>query len=150
MRRFPLRTLVPVALAVATVPLVPGCGDDEPAGPTTIVGSWAAASLTAPSQPQWGDAIQDDGLSVSIAFSANGTYSFTVANDDPADPWICPNQASCSWTGAYSTSGNTMVFDQGTVDEASATYSLSGNNLTITFAATAQIVNPYRIVLQPS
>ncbi|MDH3496722.1 MAG: lipocalin family protein [Gemmatimonadota bacterium] len=148
MRMRSLCRLTAGALAVAVLPLTLGCGDDAGPNGTTIVASWVATSLTAPSQPGWGDAISDDGVSVNLTFTATGTYTFSVANDDPADPWICPNQATCSWNGTYATSGNTLTFDQGTADEMSATFSLSGNNLTVTFSASAQIVDPYRYVFQ--
>lgn len=138
---------------ILTFALYLGCGDDDDGnGPNgnTIVGSWTATSLTAPTQPVWGDGVVDDGLSVRITFNANSSYSWTVANDDPADPWICfdPPAASCNWTGTYSTSGNNIVFDQGTADEISGTYSISGNQMTMTFPVTAQIPDPYRYVLQ--
>ena len=137
-----------VALAAAlTLPLFVGCGDDEE--PTngngdTIVGIWAATSLTVVGQPQWGDGVQDDGLVITISFNSSGGYSISVGNEDPADPWICDDTASCTYTGSYTTSGNTLVFDEGTTDEESATYSLSGNTLTITF----QVASPYQFVLQ--
>lgn len=142
----------PVALAaVLALPLAVGCGGDN--GPTgtnsnTIVGTWVATSLTAPTQPQWGDAITDDGLSIRFTFSSSGGYSLTVGGDYPADPWICNNTASCTITGSYSTSGNTVLFDEGTQDEHPATYSISGSTLTLTFAAIPGIPDPYRYVFR--
>jgi hypothetical protein len=139
-----------VALAgVLTALLGVACGDDPTgATPTTIVGSWVATSLTAPSQPQWGDGVADDGLSIGMTFDQSGSYTFTVSDDDPADPWLCPGAASCSYSGTYSTSGSTVVFDGGTAEEASATYALSGATLTITYAATATITAPFRLVFR--
>jgi predicted ribosomally synthesized peptide with nif11-like leader len=139
-----------VALAVVlTASLGLACGDD-PTGPTptTIVGSWVATSLTAPSQPQWGDGVADDGLSIGMTFGQGGSYTLDVSDDDPADPWLCPGAASCSYSGSYTTSGNTVVFDGGTADEASATYTLSGGRLTIVYTATATNTDPLRLVFR--
>ena len=136
------------ALAVAlTLPVFVGCGDDEE--PTngnggTIVGNWVATSLTVVGEPLWGDGVQDDGLTIRFSFTDNGQYTITVSDDYPDDPWICDATASCTFTGTYSTSGNTVTFDEGTTDEETATYSLSGNTLTITF----QVASPYRFVFQ--
>lgn len=142
------------ALAVALMALAyAACGDDSSGTgptPTTVVGSWVATSLTAPSQPQWGDAVSDDGLSVSLTLTAAGGYTLSASGDDPADPWVCPGAASCSFSGTYSTSGNTMVFDEGTASESSATYTLSSGTLTITYGTNAVITDPYRIVLKPA
>lgn len=145
-----------VLAVILALPLLAGCGDDD--GPTgtngntnTIIGSWIATSLTAPSQPQWGDAIKDDGMSVTVSFTQGGAYSITASGDDPADPWVCldPNAASCSYSGNYSSKGNnSLVFDEGTPSELSATYSFSSNSLTVTFAAADWLPNPYRYVLQ--
>lgn len=115
---------------------------------TTIVGSWVATSLTAPSEPQWGDGVADDGLSVRMTFDDSGGYTFNVSDDDPADAWMCPGTATCSYSGTYSTSGTTLVLDEETADETSATYTLSGNTLTLAFAATATDPNPYTYVLR--
>ena len=153
MRPIQLSRLVAPTLAVAAMQLTTGCGSDDPTDPNdnngnTIVASWTATSLTAPSQPQWGDGVVDDGLSVIITFNANGTHSWSVSTDFPADTWICHNTASCSWTGTYSVTGNTILWDEGTADEASATYSISGSTLTMTFAASAQVNDPYRYVMR--
>lgn len=152
MKALRVSRLVALTLAVGVVLLISGCGDDEPTGGNgdTLFGSWIATSLTAPSQPGWGDGVVDDGLSISMTFNDTGSYSGSASNDDPADPWICENTASCAWSGSYSTSGNTVVFDEGTPDELSATYSISGNTLTLTFSATAGNTDPYRYVLRRS
>jgi hypothetical protein len=131
------------------------CGDNSSGPntkvtPTTVVGSWAATSLTAPTQPQWGDAVQDDGLSVHLTLTSGGGYTFTVSNDFPADPWICSGTASCSFSGTYTTTGNTITFDEGTADEVSATYAFSPGTVTITYAGSAQVPDPYTMVLQPA
>jgi hypothetical protein len=148
--------LLTLTLAVAFTPLAAGCGGEEPTGAkqatdtgqNTIVGSWTATSLTAPSQPGWGDAVVDDGLLVRLTFDESSRYWFSVSNDDPADPWLCDNAASCAWRGTYSTSGDTVVFDEGAGDERSADYSMSGDTLTLTFEATATLTDPYKYVLR--
>jgi hypothetical protein len=134
---------------VLTAILGAACGDDPiPPTPTTIVGSWVATNLTCPNQPQWGDGVADDGLSVRMTFDDSGSYTFTISDDDPSDPWMCSGTASCSYSGTYRTSGTTVVFDEGTADEASVTYTLSGSTLTLAFAATATNADPYRFVLR--
>jgi len=139
-----------MALAVVlTTSLLVACGSNNGPEPTvtTIVGSWNATSLIAPTRPDWGDAITDDGLKVGLTFNDSGGYTMSVTNDYVPDPWICTGTASCSFSGAYSLSGSTIMFDEGTADENAAAYSLSGSTLTITFAATTQITDPYKIVL---
>ncbi|MEJ2218654.1 MAG: hypothetical protein P8099_18865 [Gemmatimonadota bacterium] len=149
--RMPLGSkLVTMAVVLTTAQLL-GCKDNTgPDNPDTIVGSWTATSLTAPSRPDWGDAITGDGLSLGMTFNASGGYGLSAANDDPADPWICWNTASCSYSGTYSTSGNTMLFDEGTADEATATYSLSGGTLTITYQSAAGVTDPYKVTFTKS
>ncbi len=143
------RTLLVLAASFAAAALVAACGDDSTdTTEVTIVGSWTATSLTAPSQPQWGNAVTDDGLVVHWTFSAAGSYSFSVANDWPDDPWICTGTASCSWSGTYSISGNEILFDEGTADEVTVTHTLAGDQLTIVFPAGDGIADPYRYVLQ--
>lgn len=152
MRAHHLGSAAGLATLLTVAPFLAACGGDDD-GPTTlteetIVGTWNVTSLTAPSQPSWGDAVSDDGLTVTVVFAAGGTYTFTVANDWPADPWICSGTASCGWSGTYSLSGNTLLFDEGTSDEVAVTYSLSGDNLTFTFPAGDGITDPYRYVLR--
>lgn len=139
------------ALAVALAAFVfAACGDSATGPtPTTVVGSWVATSLTAPTQPAWGDAVKDDGVSVNLTLTSSGTYTLSASGDDPTDPWVCTNTASCSYDGAYTTSGNTITWDQGTTSEATATYAFSPGTMTINYAANAVITDPYTIVLQP-
>lgn len=148
MRAWPGSKLMALAVVLATAQLL-GCGKDNGTEPkvTTIVGSWNATSLFAPTRPDWGDAITDDGLTVGLTFNNSGGYTMSVTDDYVPDPWICSGTASCSYSGAYSVSGSTIMFDEGTADENAATYSLSGSTLTITFSATAAIADPYKVVL---
>ena len=144
------------ALVVGLIALVyPACGDNPnnvttKDTPTTVVGNWVATSLIAPSQPQWGDAIKDDNLVLHLTLTSGGGYTLSVSNDFPADPWICSGSATCTLSGTYTTSGNTITFDAGTANETSATYAFSPGAVTITYAANAQVANPYKMVLQPA
>lgn len=148
----PATRLAALAVVLATAAMLAACGGDDSTDPAedTIVGTWNVTSLTAPSMPAWGDAISDDGLVVTFSFSASGGYTLTVANDWPADPWICSGTASCSISGSYSLSGNTLVFDQGTADEVTVSHTLAGNSLTIQFPAGNGITHPYRYVMRRS
>lgn len=138
------------ALAVALVAFVfTACGDSATGPtPTTVVGNWAVTSLTAPTQPSWGDAVKDDGMSINLTLTSGGSYTLTASGDDPTDPWVCSATASCSYSGTYATSGNTITWDQGTASEASATYTFSPGGMTITYAASALLTDPYKLVLQ--
>ena len=78
-------------------------------------------------------------------FNASGNYFIAVSNDWPSDPWICDGTSSCAWQGIYSISGNTLVFDPATSDETSASYTLSGDRVTITFT---DMTDPYRMVFE--
>lgn len=150
--RMPLGSkLVAMAVVLTTVQLL-GCGKDnpDPVTPETIVGNWTATSLIAPSRPDWGDAISGDGLSVGMTFNSSGGYSLSAANDDPADPWICWNTASCSYSGTYDIAGSTITFDIGTADEATATYSLSSGTLVITYQSAAGVTYPYKVTFTKS
>ncbi len=139
------------ALAVALGAFVyAACGDSSTSPtPTTVVGNWVATSLTAPTQPSWGDAVKDDGVSLNLALTSGGSYTLSASGDDPTDPWVCTTTASCSYSGTYTTSGNTITWDQGTTSEATATYSFSAGAMTITYAANAVITDPYKMVLKP-
>jgi hypothetical protein len=61
---------------------------------------------------------------------------------------MCPGTASCSYSGSYTTAGSTLTLDAGAADESSATYSFSGNRLTLAFQATAANPTPYTFVLR--
>ena len=141
----PARWAVLLALALAAA-----CGGDEPTEitPDTIIGRWVVTSLTAPTQPQWGDAVQDDGLAIGFHFRDDGLYDFNVANDWPADPWICPGTVSCGWSGSYSVSGNELLLDEGTSSEVTATLKLNGDDLTLTYPAGDGFNDPYRYVMR--
>lgn len=144
---------VPLVLLFVSAATLAACGSDDPTDPVddteaTLVGTWSVMSLTAPTMPSWGDAISDDGLIVTFTFTAAGGYTLAVANDWPADPWICSGTASCTITGSYTMSGSALVLDQGTADEVSVTHTLAGDDLTMQFPAGPGITHPYRYVMR--
>ena len=120
--------LVLCAVLAATM----ACGDDPTGNGNALVGTWNVTSLTFPGEPGLGDPVVDDGLVFRITFNANGTYAMAVSNDDPSDPWICEGTTSCTEGGDYSVSGSSITFDEGTSDEATGTFSISGDTLTMT------------------
>ena len=137
-----------LALTVAlTLPLFAGCGgNDEPTNgngngaDNPLLGTWIATSITIVGDPQAGDAVVDDGLQFSINFSNDGEYAILVNNDNPADPWVCEDTAFCEYWGTYRISGNTLILDEGSTDEATGTFSVSGDTLTVTIDGVFRIV----------
>jgi len=137
-----------LALSVAlTLPLFVGCGGDDEThdpvpggGENPLLGTWFATSITIVGQPAAGDAVVDDGLQFSINFNAIGEYAVLVNNDDPADPWACEDTAFCEWWGLYTISGNSLTLDEGTADEVTATFDVSGDTLTATFDGNFRMV----------
>ena len=145
MNRHRLGRLYVLSLALVTLPLLVGCGDDDEVtngngDGNPLVGTWVATSFTIVGQPAEGDAVVDDGLQFSINFNSSGEYAILINNDDPADPWVCDGTAFCEYFGTYRVSGNTFILDEGTTDEATATFSISGNTLTATIDGTFRIV----------
>jgi hypothetical protein len=143
-----------VALSVALValPLV-GCGDDETTngngnGDPALLGTWIATSITIVGQPGAGDLVVDDELNFSINFNSLGEYAILVTNDDPADPWICENTATCEFDGTYRVSGSTLILDESTSDETTAVFSISDNIMTATLDATATLGVSFAIVFE--
>jgi hypothetical protein len=120
-----------MTVAFASLPLLVGCGDDEPTGngngdPSALIGSWTALVF----EFQGVDFIGEFGLSLTFTFNDSGGYSITVDGDE--DQLLCEFGTSCTITGSYTATGSTVTFDSGTSDEATFNYTISGDTLTVT------------------
>lgn len=120
------------------VAVAAGCGGDgEPALTSApaghpILGTWVATSVTVVGAPAQGDAVTDLGLNFSFHFSQEGEYSYLATNDDPNDSWICEGTAFCEDWGTYRIDGSSIILDEGTPDEITYSFTISGNTLTMT------------------
>ncbi len=146
MRALHVRRLLALTV-VLTLPLFVSCGDDETphnpvpgGGENLLLGTWWALSVTIVGQPAAGDAVVDDGLEFSINFNDIGEYAVLVNNDDPADPWMCEDTATCEWWGLYTIRDNTVTFDEGTTDEMAATFAVANDTLTATIDGRFRLV----------
>jgi hypothetical protein len=118
--------------------LLVGCGDDEAphnpvpgGGENPLLGTWWALSITVVGDPGAGDAVVDEGLEFSINFNNFGEYAILVNNDDPVDPWVCEDTATCDWWGYYTIRGTSLIFDEGTEDETTTTFQVASDTLTV-------------------
>jgi hypothetical protein len=116
-----LRRSVLIVFA-ALVPVVIAC-DSATEPPPGLVGTWNATSLVV-----GGVDLMDDGMTLRFTFSANGEYSYTVANDflDFCDPG--PN---CSDSGDFTATSSQITFDPGEDFEETFSYTVTGSTLSI-------------------
>lgn len=122
------------ATAIASVLLTLGlaaCGDDTtgPNGPDAILGTWNVTSF--------GDGTTDliaDGMTLVVALDDDGTYTFTVTNDQ-AD--ICGGNPGddCTTTGSFTYTVSTVTInDDDPQDATTFTYGMGvGNNNVMTW-----------------
>jgi hypothetical protein len=117
-----------VIVALASLPLLAACGDDEPTGGNgnALLGSWTVTSFMIEGI---GDVIAGSDLQLIFTFTAS-TYTIVVANDDSG--FFCDTGTTCTLPGDYTTTGNTITFDPGTSDEEDFTYFVTGDTLRMT------------------
>lgn len=70
------------------------------------------------------------GVSFTITFSSNGTWSSTVSGD--TNGFFCDTGTACTDGGTYTSTASTLTLDPGTIDETALNYTLSGNTVTLT------------------
>ncbi|MGD8869647.1 MAG: lipocalin family protein [Gemmatimonadales bacterium] len=117
-----------LVLALIALPLLAGCGDDG--GPATsdtsaLVGTWEATSFTIAGL---GDILDGTNVAITLVFTQD-TYSLQVSGDDLGT--LCGTETTCTESGSYTRSGNTLTFDPGTQNEIDFALSLSGDTLTM-------------------
>lgn len=118
-----------VAAAVLALALpITACSDDgtssKPGNP--LVATWNVTSFQNTST---GEEYVAQGLTLSITFRKDGTYSLVFAND-VID--ACDGAASCTIQGTYTTSGTTLsLTDSSTPPETTQlTYQITGSTMT--------------------
>jgi hypothetical protein len=115
-------------LALVTLPLVIGCGDDGTGtNGSGLVGSWRATSILIDDV----EVLAGTSLSATVTLRADGTYSMSVSGD--TDHLFCDATTSCSENGTYTHTSTTFTICDPGCDEAGF-YTISGNTLTYQLA----------------
>jgi len=116
-----------ISTAVLTLTLglaFAGCSDETgPEVNPAVVGTWNATSFLVPGA---GDLITQ-GMTMAFAFAGNGTYTFTITNDQGG---LCDGAADCSDSGSYTASDTQIVLDPEDDPQVLA-YSISGATVTV-------------------
>ena len=124
MRLLRRRTIPTAVLTLALGFAIAGCSDETgPEVNPAVVGTWNATSFLVPGT---GDLITQ-GMTMAFAFASNGTYTFTVTNDQGG---LCDGAADCSDSGSYTASDTQIVLDPED-DPQVLTYSIAGATVTI-------------------
>ena len=119
------RTFPTAVLTLALGLAIAGCSSDE-TGPginPAVVGTWNATSFVV----QGGSDLIGQGMTMSFAFASDGTYVFTVANDQGG---LCDVGVSCTETGSYTATDTQIVLDPDD-DPQTLNYTISGTTVTV-------------------
>lgn len=120
-----LVVLARLSAAVALAPIVLACSDDNGTEPTNaLIGTWRATSFTAQ-----GNNFIAAGMALSVALTANGTYTITITNDQIG---ACEPGPNCTQNGNYTSTSTTVTLDPGSVDVITFTYTIQGTTMTWT------------------
>ncbi len=94
-------------VALVTLPLVVGCGDDDATGTngSGLFGSWRATSITIDDV----EVLAGTSLSVTTTLRADGTYSQSVSGD--TDHLLCEGTTTCTQTARLSSQGQNSCRD---------------------------------------
>jgi hypothetical protein len=113
-------------VTLAIVPLTFTCAGEEGLGPEAdpLIGNWDATTFVVD-----GSDLIADGAAIFFSFFDDGGYFFSVNNETSG--LLCEGVASCTDEGDFDVVGGTIVFDPGTVDEVSLSFTISGNTLTV-------------------
>ena len=120
------RTLFSARLGATLIAaaLVGGC-DDDPSGPSSsLTGTWNATSFVVQGQD-----LIILGMDLALTLTASDTYTLTVANDLTG---VCGTNASCTETGAFTSTATSITLNPGTLDEVTFNYVVQGQTLTFT------------------
>lgn len=94
-------------------------------GSDALLGTWVSTSLMA-----GGMELSDNGLTLTITFESDGTYTTSFTSD--LDMIFCEGATSCTDGGPYTRTGTQITLDAGTTDESVVGYSISGDTMTVT------------------
>jgi hypothetical protein len=114
-------------VALVTLSLVVGCGDDDGTGTngSELFGTWSVTSILIDDV----EVLAGTSFSFIMTLRSNGTYSFTFSGD--TDHLVCEGTTSCSESGTYIYTSNTFTFcDPGCDAQDAADYTISGDTLT--------------------
>jgi hypothetical protein len=114
-------------VALVTLPLVVGCGDDDGTGTNgnELFGTWSVTSMLIDDV----EVFAGTGASATLTLRSNGTYSSSVSGD--TDHLFCEGTTSCSEDGTYIHTSSTFLFcDPGCDPQDTADYTVSGDTLT--------------------
>lgn len=125
MRAHRTNRLITITIALSSLLLTAGCGDDDPTGTGSsnpLVGTWNATSFVV-----GGFDLIDAGATFSLTLAAGGTESSTITGD--TSMFFCETTVDCTDSGTWTSTSTTLTFDPGTVDEFTVTYTISGSTL---------------------
>lgn len=130
MRTDRVRSIAALSGVLFVLGLATACSSssDSSTNPTVdpLIGTWHVTSYTAPIV---GDVIQQ-GMTVTVTIAEDNSYSLAITGDQVG---ACTAPAtSCSQSGTWSTSGNTITLTQSSTDVTSFTYAISGSTMTWT------------------
>lgn len=130
MRTHPVRSIATLSGVLLLLGLATACSSssDSSTNPQVdpLIGTWHVTSYSAVGV---GDVIQQ-GMTVTATFSANNSYSLAITGDKVG---ACTLPAtSCTQSGTWSTSGNTISLTVDPTDVTTFTYSISGTTMTWT------------------
>lgn len=104
------------------------CSDSEDGvngpAPAPLLGTWVSTSLMAD-----GVELTGGGLTLTVTFSDDGTFSTSTVND--AAGVFCETETSCTDGGTLTFRSTQFTFDPGLPDEATLNYTISGTVLTV-------------------
>ena len=106
--------------------LMTACSDATGVEPDDLVGTWTATAMvfTSTADPTLSVDIMDQGATMSLTLSADGTYSWA---------FVFPGEPEENETGTYTVSGTTMtIADSGPGSPETFTISRDGDNMTLT------------------
>lgn len=109
--------------------LVLACGGDSSTGPAideAFIGTWDATSFVVAGTEL---ITPESSFFVSLGLYSDGSYELIVTGHQSG--LFCEGPASCNIDGDYTFTGDALTFDPGTEDELNATYSVSGDLLTV-------------------
>lgn len=121
------RFLTVIVLTVFIALFFINCGDDNPAASAeeSLVGTWVLTKMTATSS-EGTLTFTPEQISVTVTIKSDHTYQATIIQQG----------ITTTETGTWSISGNTVTFTDSDGESTAVTFTIEGNELTITFTET--------------